>query len=71
MDATNATVLRINDFGLSEVEIDDENYRRRSGFTLVKLVGYRGEPVREFGIRMSAKVVKEEIDGQNCVCEAG
>ena len=64
MTAMSASVVRVNDFGLCEVAVDDQNDRRRAGFTLDKLVGYRGEPVREFGIREGVKVVIEEFDGR-------
>lgn len=64
MATTSATVLRINDFGLCEVAIDEQNGRRRAGFTLDKLVGYRGEPVREFGIWKGVRVIVEETGGR-------
>ncbi len=50
-----ATISRINDFGLCEVTVPG-NPGRRAGFTLDKLVGYSGQPLREFGIRAGAEV---------------
>lgn len=50
-----ATISRINEFGLCEVTVPG-NPCRRAGFTLDRLVGYSGQPLREFGIRAGAKV---------------
>ena len=51
-----AKISRINEFGLCEVTVSG-NPRRRAGFTLDKLDGYSGQPLREFGIRAGAKVI--------------
>ena len=40
MKTTTAKIVRVNDFGLCEVEIPE--FDVRTGFTLKKLRGYRG-----------------------------
>ena len=47
-------VIRINDFGLCEVATDE---RLRVAFTLDKLSGYAGQPLRDLGLKVGAEVV--------------
>ncbi len=47
-------VIRINDFGLCEVAT---NERLRVAFTLDKLSGYAGQPLRDLGLKVGAEVV--------------
>ena len=49
-----ARISRINGFGLCEaVRVKEAG---RAAFTLDKVVGYGGQPLREFGIREGAEV---------------
>lgn len=49
-----ARILRINGFGLCEADRKDE--AGRAAFTLDKVIGYGGQPLREFGIEEGAEV---------------
>ena len=49
-----ARISRINSFGLCEVVWSRE--AGRAAFTLDKVIGYGGQPLREFGIREGAEV---------------
>ena len=49
-----ARISRVNDFGLCEVVRTDDTFR--SAFTLDKITGYGGQPLREFGIEKGAEV---------------
>lgn len=58
-----AKIVRMNDFGLFEVEIPE--FDVRTGFTLKKLRGYRGEPPRRLGLKPGAWVkVNLKDDGE-------
>lgn len=60
-------IVRINDFGLFEVELPD---RMRAVFTIDKLSGYGGEPYSEIGLTKGAIVeVKVNEDGRVSVAE--
>ena len=54
MSEQKGRIVRINDFGLCEVASVDG---RRFGFTLDKLPGYAGQPLRDVGLRVGAEVV--------------
>ncbi len=58
----NGTIVRVNRYGLCEVRVNDRTGPRRTGFTLNRLAGYRGQPVKEFGIRVGVGVEIEEDD---------
>lgn len=60
------TIVRVNGYGLCEVRVDDlKKGPRRTGFTLNQLAGYRGQPVKEFGIRVGADVeIEEDNEGR-------
>ena len=59
------TIVRVNDYGLCEVRVDDQNGPRRTGFTFNMLAGYRGQPPKEFGIRKGAGVeIEEDNEGR-------
>ena len=49
-----ARISRINRFGLCEVVRVEKT--DRAAFTLDKLIGYGGQPLREFGIEEGAEV---------------
>ena len=49
-----ARISRINGFGLCEVVRVEE--AGRAAFTLDKVIGYGGQPLREFGIEEGAEV---------------
>ena len=51
---TRGVVVRINDFGLCEVATDAHV---RAVFTLDKLSGYAGQPLRELGLKVGTKVI--------------
>ncbi len=55
------TIVRVDRYGLCEVRLEDGgDYPRRTGFMLNWLDGYRGEPMKKFGIRKGAGVAIEE-----------
>ena len=60
------TIVRINRYGLCEVRVNDrEKGPRRTGFTLDQLAGYRGQPVKAFGIRVGVDVdIQEDNEGR-------
>ena len=47
-------IVHINDFGLCEIATDE---RVRVAFTLDKLLGYAGQPLRDVGLRVGAEVI--------------
>ena len=52
-----AKISRINEFGLCEVTSPSPSGpNRRAAFTLDKLIGYGGQPLRAFGVRKGAIV---------------
>ena len=52
MSMNKGRVVRINDFGLCEVVAGG----RRFAFTLDKLPGYAGEPLRDLGLQIGVEV---------------
>lgn len=58
-------IVRINRNGLCEIRVNDPMGDRRSGFRLNKLAGYRGQSMKEFGIRVGAGVeIEEDNEGR-------
>ena len=60
------SISRINDFGLCEVRSDDG---ARTSFTLDKLQGYGGQPLKEIGLRVGV-AVRLEMDAEGRVASA-
>ena len=58
MSRKRGRVIRINDFGLCIVVSDDTRF----GFTLDKLSGYFGQPLRDIGLVEGAEVSFESDD---------
>lgn len=60
-------IVRINNFGLFEVELSDH---ARTGFTADKVREYDGRPYRAFGLTEGAEV-DVETDDRGVVSSAG
>lgn len=56
MSKNRGRILRINDFGLCEIETEEH---RRVAFTLDKLADYAGQPLRDHGLEVGAAVIVE------------
>jgi len=56
----NGTIVRVNEYGLCEVRVEGPSGGIRKIFTLNQLDGYRGQPVRKFGVCRGAVVKLEE-----------
>ena len=54
---TAGVIVRINDFGLCEVNTDSH---KRAVFMLDKLSGYAGQPLNDFGLRVGTKVYLQQ-----------
>ena len=59
MKQNKGKVIHINEYGLCEVATDE---RVRVAFTLDKLSGYAGQPLREIGLRVGTEIVFESDD---------
>lgn len=59
MNQNKGRVIHINDYGLCEVATDE---RLRVAFTLDKLSGYAGQPLRDLGLRVGTEVVFQSDD---------
>lgn len=59
MSQNRGKVTHINDYGLCEVATDE---RVRVAFTLDKLSGYAGQPLRDLGLKVGAEVVFQSDD---------
>ena len=62
---TEGTVVRINDYGLCEVATDGH---LRAVFTLDKLSGYAGQPLRDLGLKVGTRVLlRHDANGRCCL----
>ncbi len=66
MSETKGRVIHINDFGLCQVTT---NEHRRVAFTLDKLSGYAGQPLRDVGLKIGTEVLLQS-DGNGRVASA-
>ena len=60
------TIKRINEFGLCEVHTEDGT---RAVFMLDKLDGYAGQPLKEFGVKVGARVWLEQVNERTTSAE--
>ena len=67
MSENKGKVIHINDFGLCQIAT---NEHLLVAFTLDKLSGYAGQPLRDVGLKVGAEVVFQS-DGDGRVTSAG